>query len=92
MKEQSNNKLGVAAYDELVNLSDRIYCAWQCALHGDDMMIDHGKKLGGEMYRIWHELENIIVGEEVRLQHIEEEMKKFEQGFAYRAPNAQVTD
>ncbi len=71
---------------ELIDIKDRLYCVWQCAWKGDPMMVDHSEMMGRELYKMWNLLCDIIDSERSRLLYIEEEMKKFEQGFAYKAP------
>lgn len=80
-----------STYDDLKKLSNRLYCCWQSALHGDEMMLDHITKIGDELSEIWNVLENILEYEEDVRSYVNEEMKKFEQGFAYgRAPSAPI--
>ncbi len=84
--------LDTDAQDKLVNLSDRLYCAWQCVSMGDPLFIDHEKKVGRVLYAIWQDLEDLLDGQQVRNEEIREEMKKFTEGFAYRPPHGQVRD
>lgn len=80
------NELSFASYDELLRLNDRLYCAWQALLNGDDCIVDHNCKVGNELYQIWNKLDDILEEELANQHYVEEEMKKFEQGFAYVRP------
>ena len=84
--------MDVEAQDELAKLSDRLYCAWQCVSMGDHSFYGHDKKMGSVLYNIWQDLEDLLELQHERNAHIQEEMKKFTQGFAYRPPNGQVMD
>lgn len=77
------NELSFASYDELLRLNDRLYCAWQALLNGDDDMVDHKCKVGNELYQIWNKLDDLLEDERDNQRYVEEEMKKFEQGFGY---------
>lgn len=79
-------QLGIESYDELLRLNDRLYCAWQALLNGDDAILDHNCKVGNELYQIWNKLDDILEDERDNRLYVEEEMKKFEQGFAYVRP------
>jgi hypothetical protein len=82
-----DRQINIDSLDALTSLNDRLYCAWHALIYGDDMMIDHCKKIGSEVWFIWNEIDNILEQEGERLEFIEEEMKKFKEGFAYRAPD-----
>jgi hypothetical protein len=71
---------------DLIGLSDRLYCAWQCSVNGRPDWMDHDEMIGRELSKIWEQLYDIIDAEQARLAHLSEEMKKFEQGFGYRPP------
>lgn len=70
----------------LVDISDRLYCTWQCSTLGAADWIDHEAMIGRELSKIWEHLNDVIDSEKARLCHVAEEMKKFEQGFAYKRP------
>jgi len=81
----------VSSFDELVRIEERLYCLWQAMLYGDRMMVDHEKKLGGVAHEIWTSLSDVIKSERIRYHHIEEEMRKFKEGFAYEPREATTT-
>ena len=43
----------------LGEISDRLYCAAQALLYGDEMMANHNEKIAEEIGRIWEELDCI---------------------------------
>lgn len=90
--QHHNQPLSFDAIQELTELSGRLYCAWHCAKYGDEMLIDHKELLGAELQTIWDAIDSILEREEFYRKEAAEEMKKFEQGFAYRSPNGQVLD
>ena len=84
LQPMNEGRLGAGTFDELVNLSNRLYCAWQCALNGDALMVDHERIIGAELYEIWSLMVDVLDNERECLRSVEEEMRKFQQGFAYR--------
>lgn len=79
-----DNNLAGWAITELDSLSHRLYCVSQAAMHGDDWHKDHSTHIGEELNSIWHLVDGIVSTEKDRLSHIEEEMRKFQMGFAYK--------
>lgn len=65
-------------------LRHRLYCVWQTATYGDDSLPDHFEHVGEELGAIWDVLDTVIYDEKERLRYVEEEMRKFEEGFAYK--------
>lgn len=81
-KRQFSNKL----MEGLNDVCDRLYCVCQCSVHGVPDWMDHDETIGRELTKIWTQLYDLIDNEKGRLLKVEEEMKKFEQGFSYRKP------
>lgn len=79
-------ELGEGSLGQLEQLSNRLYCAWQALLYGDDGMYAHSTKIGEEIMTIWDALDDLVENEKIRHSYVAEEMKKFEQGFAYVRP------
>lgn len=65
-------------------LAHRLYCVWQAAAYGSDERADHFEHIGEELCAIYDALDKFITEEYENLDYIEEEMRKFEQGFAYK--------
>lgn len=72
--------------DQLICISDRLYCAVQALMYGDDLLCDHQSRVASVVAEIWSNLDEIIIYEKERYHLIAEELKKFEQGFAYISP------
>ena len=69
--------------DSLEHIADRLYVLAQALIYGEGDIRDHLHNLGGEAHEIYLELDDLVAFEKMRKNAIEEEMEKFEKGFAY---------
>jgi hypothetical protein len=72
-----------ATFDQLLKISDRLYCVMQAMRFGDDSFTDHNKKIGSEICEIWKMIENINDNERLREDYLDVKMNQFKTGFAY---------
>lgn len=79
----SDCDFGIAAMPKLQSLRSRMYCLWQASM-SDELCDDHWDYVADEICSVWECLNRVILSEQQRLRNVEEEMRKFEQGFAYR--------
>lgn len=71
----------MASFDQLLKISDRLYCVWQTIRYGDASNNDHCKKIESEICEIWKMIENINDNERLREEHLDIKMKKIKVGF-----------
>lgn len=81
-----SDKRVIVFLQDLKVLSNRLYCASQALLHGEDIYAEHNFKIGEEVTEVMHAIDDIISEEKLREYYMEEELKKFEQGFSYGRP------
>lgn len=80
----TDSALSLPAHVSLTHLADRLFVLAQALQHGEEVP-DHYERVGAEAEQIFMELDDILAFEEMRREQRAEEIKKFEQGFAYVA-------
>lgn len=76
----------IVLLEDLKKVSNRLYCASQALLYAPDVYEEHCIKIGTELTDIMNSVDDIIGEERLREHYMEEELKKFEQGFGYVRP------
>lgn len=46
--------------EQILQLNNRLYCAWNALLQDDPINVDHNEKIGFVLAQIWEELDQVL--------------------------------
>lgn len=79
----SDDRLDTYSIEQMKLISDRMYCLWQALTADEANTCCFSNRYATVAHDAWSALEDLIDDEEIKNNHVLEEMKKFTEGFAY---------